>query len=781
MIHRAILCLLTVHALLAVPISAQTSAPHIEQQKRLTAFGISQELKAVTVILSNPFEVLGMARLSISPVEIRCSPDGKWLATVGENKAILLESNDLSRQKEISGIDALATMAFSPQSDKLAILCRSGKILVVDTKSATLLAQTTQPSFAFQITFSHDGQRLYLSGDMGLRILDVRTLDVLTTAKTRRGTRKVLEAPDGKRLYVQNTLLRTLFVVDPSDGRITSEFEFEGELNDIALSDDGSTLYAAAGANTQARIEGGIAIISCTDLKLLTTVPMGPDLSNITIDDTGRVFAISRGLGQLTSLDPKTRQVKQIAARNALRVLAWRGTDSVLALTSVNGEVRVFDPGLENEIATFIQPRDVVQWALANIDPGAMQRNLLERIATNSQAARNPSTRGAPTTNLSLRFPTTIPSNMQDYGPELRGPSSPALSADLPIVRTLTAEQARRLQATPVTLSRNQLTLRSAIQAMERQLEFRLLSSSTNWMSNLPSAPVEIESTLPFWSVFEALGDAGNFDALSIRPGYLHMGDNRRALIEGNVPLTTIVSGPFRLRATPITTDPPNARGPRPQFQPLQLHIWNHPEPKIWIFGNSRAETIIEAVDENGRAIEIPPPVVFSHKHGPGFWIRLERPANSGKKLARLRGVGHLYTVVDSERMELDAGSFSQGKAVPVRWGSFTAIANPPIARAAPREFGHVHVNVLEWDRGTTDAQDWERLERIVRASRFSLLDGSDRPIVFDEPFVRSDSSKIQVELTTHGSTVAQKLVAERPLSITEIDVPFIFENLPLP
>jgi serine/threonine protein kinase len=158
--------------------------------------------------------------------EIAYSPDGTMLVTYGaasDSDAILRNAVTGAFVANLPFGTGVSDVAFSPDSQTLAVAERYGGIGLWNVASHSVIYNLTDTSIATAVAFSPDGSTLAVADGSGVRMLDVATRTwgtTLTVPGGAAGLRTVLFIPGGNTLAAADSRTGYVYVWDVSTGAL---------------------------------------------------------------------------------------------------------------------------------------------------------------------------------------------------------------------------------------------------------------------------------------------------------------------------------------------------------------------------------------------------------------------------------------------------------------------------------------------------------------------------------------------------------------------------------
>jgi YVTN family beta-propeller protein len=249
---------------------------------------------------------------NVNPHMVMMSPDGRYVVTGGTraNKAYIIDTRTLQLVKTIPVDIAPEHLAFSPDGRWYYQGNPDGdSISVIDMQSLSKIK--TIPGFVepLNVTFLPDGSKAYVGnyGAHWVGVIDVRrhellkkiqVADVPAVAKLDpgkylgeiKGINIAAPSNDGRYLYVADSDLATVSIIDTRDDRVVKTMRVGKEPWRIYMSHDGRHGIT---------INNGDETISVIDTKsnsVVATLEAGPDMTGVNFA-AGKAFVISSSSG----------------------------------------------------------------------------------------------------------------------------------------------------------------------------------------------------------------------------------------------------------------------------------------------------------------------------------------------------------------------------------------------------------------------------------------------------------------------------------------------------
>jgi YVTN family beta-propeller protein len=223
---------------------------------------ISTDENRLTVIETATHQVAAVIEVDTAPLDLTVSADGQLVyVTNSESKSIsVIDVASLTRRTRIrvpiSGERGPYGVAIHPDGKRLYVTDINGnQVLIVDTARRATIGRIDVIEDPRSLVISADGKRLYVSGgdfdddgDGGISVIDTESESVVTTLRMDGGIFRLALSPDGSRLYATDRANAQLIVVDVAQNRVVNTVQVlpEGEeTRDLFVSRDGSQIYVA--------------------------------------------------------------------------------------------------------------------------------------------------------------------------------------------------------------------------------------------------------------------------------------------------------------------------------------------------------------------------------------------------------------------------------------------------------------------------------------------------------------------------------------------------------
>ena len=216
----------------------------------------------VTVIETATHQVAANIEVDTAPLDLALSADGQLVyVTNSESKSIsVIDVASLTVRSRIrvpiAGDRGPYGVAIHPDGKRLYVTDINGnQVLVVDTARRATIGRIDVIEDPRSLVISADGKRLYVSGGDfdddgggGVAVIDTDAESVVTTIRLDGGIFRLALSPDGSRLYATDRLNSQLIVIDVEQNRVVNTVKVlpEGEeTRSLFVSRDGSQVYVA--------------------------------------------------------------------------------------------------------------------------------------------------------------------------------------------------------------------------------------------------------------------------------------------------------------------------------------------------------------------------------------------------------------------------------------------------------------------------------------------------------------------------------------------------------
>jgi YVTN family beta-propeller protein len=152
--------------------------------------------------------------------------------------------------------------------------------------SAAIAAMGVEQRHDFTTTSAAAAPRAYVVGKTGLvLVVDTRTGTVLAHADTSGRATGVAVSPDGRRVYVVNGWTGSITEVDPSTGAVIDRIFTQVQLSQAAMRPDGKRLYVSA--------NGGIAVVDPEHFRLVAAVKVNGQPQGLAVHPNNQVLYVA--------------------------------------------------------------------------------------------------------------------------------------------------------------------------------------------------------------------------------------------------------------------------------------------------------------------------------------------------------------------------------------------------------------------------------------------------------------------------------------------------------
>ena len=219
--------------------------------------------------------------------DMAISPDSKWLAVAegdGSPDAILYNVQEHA-SKTLANEDVVTTLAFSPDSQNLAIAGNNKLVTVWDTSSAEKQYELEQPSGVFSVDYSPTSNVLLAGVDGEIEIWDLATRKVVNTLK-QPGRINVIAFSDDGKLFASSSSqgLTYIWSVEADKFSLAAQYKQNGEALSLDFSPDGKLL--AIGGK-----EGATYLIDLSIYQEISRIPHVIEVTSVAFSNDGAYLA----------------------------------------------------------------------------------------------------------------------------------------------------------------------------------------------------------------------------------------------------------------------------------------------------------------------------------------------------------------------------------------------------------------------------------------------------------------------------------------------------------
>ena len=273
------------------------------------------------------------------------SPDGRSLATAGEDSAIVLrDAATLAVTGRLEGhADSVTCLAFSPDGRTLASAGYDGLVRLWDVAEKTLRASLEgHDTWVFALAYSPDGRQLASAGaDKAVRLWDGNTGSILGVLRGHdSAARAVAFRPDGSGLVSGGADGEAIVWDLPSRSPQIRVRAHRGTIRALAFEPDGRAL-------TSAGEDGEIKLWeAATGRELAALTGQGEMIAGLVVSPGGGTIASAGMDGIIRLWDARTGRERATlsGARDGVSALAFAPGALRLASTGYDGTVTIWEP-----------------------------------------------------------------------------------------------------------------------------------------------------------------------------------------------------------------------------------------------------------------------------------------------------------------------------------------------------------------------------------------------------------------------------------------------------
>lgn len=185
-------------------------------------------------------------------------------------------------------------IAVAPNGRRVYATTADGRVYVIATTSNTIVDSMRVGGAANGLAFSPSGDRLYISSrDAGtVTVFNTQTDAPVDTIVTTGAPQRLAMSRDGSTLFAANEAVGINVIALPA-GTLLPNIPLDGSGYGLGLTPDGEQLYATNPAT------GRIFIVDVADRHLVNTLVVGGAPRNVAFDHDGRLAIVTDGDGRV--------------------------------------------------------------------------------------------------------------------------------------------------------------------------------------------------------------------------------------------------------------------------------------------------------------------------------------------------------------------------------------------------------------------------------------------------------------------------------------------------
>ena len=253
------------------------------------------------------------------------TPDGTKLFASGASKGVYVYligvDGKLTYDSTIGNDDKELVTSVKVSSDGQRLYVTrftNSTVSIYNAVSGALINQGTAGAYGFDMAFSNDNSKLYVSdwaqatlgGPALVTVVDSGNLSFLSTIAVGKNPEKIIEDPARNRLYVLNSDQETVSVIDTTTDTVASTISLLSAADSPtgvfpvggALTQDGSTLYIAAAA------KNSVEVIDTGSMTVKGSIPVGwyPVAVELSTNETQLFVLNAKGEGSGNNADKES-------------------------------------------------------------------------------------------------------------------------------------------------------------------------------------------------------------------------------------------------------------------------------------------------------------------------------------------------------------------------------------------------------------------------------------------------------------------------------------------
>jgi len=294
--------------------SAQPSGPSVGPSGPAPAFGYVSNYNSGTVSMFDVKSSSVLANIAVgpNPLGIAITPDGASLyaSVQGSNQVAVIDTNQRIVLTDIPVGQQPTGIALTPDGARAYVANRADNtVSVINTATNTVIASIPVGQYPQLLSVSPDGSRLYIANTNGgsVSIVDTGTNSPLETISglTNMPT-GVHFSPNGSVVYVADQG-GALSIIDPATATLLNNLPIQGNPIDVAVTPDGKRLYVS---NSLSSGVSGIDVLDATSLTQTGFVPVNTGTAGLAMTPDGsEVYAAEQGLRSVSIVNTGTNTV----------------------------------------------------------------------------------------------------------------------------------------------------------------------------------------------------------------------------------------------------------------------------------------------------------------------------------------------------------------------------------------------------------------------------------------------------------------------------------------
>lgn len=251
-----------------------------------------------------------------SPIGAVVNPTGTrvYVTNGGDNTVSVIDATSNKVMATINVGPEPFGIAVNPAGTRVYVANNGGgvnpnnTVSVIDTASNTVIATITVGFSPSGLAVNPAGTRLYVANTPAstLSVIDTSSNSVITTVPLSgsNAASGVVVNPSGTRVYVAGPDAQLIHVLDAASNTVKAEVSVPGKATGIALTPDGTRLYAALSFNADT-----VAVIDTANNSVVTTVPVSGDALSVAVTPDGTRAYVTMNPNNASVIDTATNAV----------------------------------------------------------------------------------------------------------------------------------------------------------------------------------------------------------------------------------------------------------------------------------------------------------------------------------------------------------------------------------------------------------------------------------------------------------------------------------------